>query len=193
MARIKVRKPQAAQSRGEFDKFVDEVARMDVEIEKKEAELKKKHQELDDKFGEAIKRLANDRDELMQRAEPFFFEHQSELCAEGRREGATKLARFGVRLGNPSVTKAGAFKKLAWKALGAVFHASDALRKFTRETFEVDKDRILAAFRDAKSEDADVKKAAEADVAVLEKNAIGVEQTDQFWVEPIADVQVKGE
>jgi len=190
MARIKVNKPAPAASRAEFDEFVNSVAKMDVEIEKRTADLKKKHQDLDDKYGEEIKRLEKDRDELMQRAEPYFFENQTALCAEGRREGSTRLARFGVRLGNPTVTKGGMFKKIAWKALGVVFHASEELRKFTREAYEVDKDRILAAYRDAESEDPAVKTAAMADLKVLEKNSLGVEQTDQFWVEPIADEQV---
>jgi len=190
MARIKVQKPQPAANRAEFEDFVNKVAKMDIEIEKQTATLKARHQQLDDKYGEEIKRLEKDRDELMTRCEPYFFENQAALCEEGRREGSTKLARFGVRLGNPTVTKAGAFKKIAWKALGVVFHASEALRKFTRETYEVDKDKILAAFRDVRSEDAAIKTAALADVAVLEKNAIGTEQTDQFWVEPIADEQV---
>ena len=191
MARIKVVRPAPASSREEFDGFVNDVAKIDIEIEKRTADLKKKHQDLDDKYGEEIKRLEKDRDELMQRCEPYFFENQASLCAEGRREGSTRLARFGVRLGMPTVTKGGAFKKIAWKALGVVFHASDALRKFTREAYEVDKDKILAAYRDASSEDSSVKSAALADVAVLEKNDIGVDQVDQFWVEPIADDQVK--
>lgn len=191
MARIKAVKVESCRTREEFEESVNLVAKFSVEIEKLSAALKQRHQALDDKYGEEIKRLEADRAEQMTRAEPYFADHAEELCFKGRREGATKLAKFGVRLGTPKVVKFGKFKKVAWKALGAVFAASDALRKFVRATPEVDKDAILAVWRNAESGDEAVSGPAREAQKVLDAEGFGVEQTDQFWVEALADDQVK--
>ena len=56
---------------------------------------------------------------------------------------------------------------------------------------EVDKEAILAVFRDLKSEDPAVVEAAMAKKKVLDEYEISMEQNDEFWIEPIADEQVK--
>ena len=56
---------------------------------------------------------------------------------------------------------------------------------------EVDKEAILAVFRDLKSEDPEVAARAKEKKAVLDEYEISMEQTDDFWIEPIADDQVK--
>ena len=190
MPRIKVKEVEPVATTAEFCQKVDEVAKIQVAIEKKTAELKKNPQDVDDKFAGEIQTLERDRDELMKRCESYFFEHSTELCTKSPREGATKLARFGVRLGQPTVTKSGKFKKIAWKAIGAILESMENLKKFVRATPEVDKDAILATFRKAQSKDALEATIAKNDVGHLEAAGFGVEQTDQFWVEPIADTQV---
>lgn len=190
MPRIKVKEVEPVATTAEFCQKVDEVAKIQVAIEKKTAELKKKHQDVDDKYAGEIQTLERDRDELMKRCEPYFFDHSAELCTKSPREGSTKLARFGVRLGQPTVTKSGKLKKIAWKAIGAILESMENLKKFVRATPEVDKDAILATFRKAQSKDALEATIAKNDVGYLEAAGFGVEQTDQFWVEPIADTQV---
>ena len=155
MARIKAAKVVPVASRAEFEAVVDEVAKMAVQREKKVAALKARHQEIDDKFGAEIKALEADIKTAHERAAPYFEAHAGELCLPGRRSGSTKLANFGVRLGMPTVTKAGKFKKVAWKALGLIFDGIDALRQFVRNQPEVDKEAILDVFRDLKSNDQD--------------------------------------
>ena len=113
MARIKAVKVQACATRAEFEEVVDEVAKMAVLREKKVAALKARHQEIDDKYGAEIKALDADIKTAHERAAPYFEAHAGELCLPGRRSGSTKLANFGVRLGMPTVTKAGKFKKVA--------------------------------------------------------------------------------
>lgn len=190
MSRVKVKEVEPITTTVEFNDEVDEVAKLTVELEKKTAELKLKHQEIDDRFAGEIKRLESDRDEIMKRCELYFFENEANLCTKSRREGATKLARFGVRLGQPTVTKSGKFKKIAWKAVGAILEGMEHLKKFVRSTPEVDKEAILATFKKAQSNDALEAAIAKTECEYLEEAGFGVEQTDKFWVEPIADKQV---
>ena len=191
MARIKAVKVQACATRAEFEEVVDEVAKMAVLREKKVAALKARHQEIDDKYGAEIKVLDAEIKTAHERAAPYFEAHAGELCLPGRRSGSTKLANFGVRLGMPTVTKAGKFKKVAWKALGLIFDGIDALKQFVRNQPEVNKDAILDVFRDLKSNDQDVVAKALEKKAILDEYGISMEQNDEFWVEPIADEQVK--
>ena len=191
MARIKAVKVRACATRAEFEEVVDEVAKMAVLREKKVAALKARHQEIDDKYGAEIKVLDADIKTAHERAAPYFEAHAGELCLPGRRSGSTKLANFGVRLGMPTVTKAGKFKKVAWKALGLIFDGIDALKQFVRNQPEVNKDAILDVFRDLKSNDQDVVAKALEKKAILDEYGISMEQNDEFWVEPIADEQVK--
>ncbi len=191
MARIKAVKIAPVTSRAEFEEVVDEVAKMAVERQKLAVALKARHQQLDDKYGAEIKALDREIEEKRTRAEGYFEDHAGELCLPGRRSGATKLANFGVRLGMPTVVKAGKFKKVAWKALGLVFDGIDALKQFVRNQPEVDKDAILDVFRDLKSQDQDKVAAALEKKSVLDEYGISMEQNDEFWIEPIADEQVK--
>ena len=191
MARIKAAKVETCASRAEFEEAVDTAARCCVKRERLVAALKARHQELDDKYGAEIKALDADIKTAHERAAPYFEAHAGELCLPGRRSGATKLANFGVRLGLPTVTKAGKFRKVAWKALGLIFDGVEKLRQFVRNQPEVDKEAILAVFRDLKSEDPAVVAAAREKKAVLDEYEISMVQTDEFWIEPIADDQVK--
>ena len=191
MARIKAAKVETCASRAEFEEAVDTAARCCVKRERLVAALKARHQELDDKYGAEIKALDADIKTAHERAAPYFEAHAGELCLPGRRSGATKLANFGVRLGNPTVTKVGKFKKVAWKALGMIFDGIDALKQFVRNQPEVDKDAILDVFRDLKSNDQDKVAVALEKKKVLDEYGISMEQNDEFWIEPIADEQVK--
>lgn len=191
MARIKAVKVAPVASRAEFEAVVDDVAKMAVRRQKLAVALKERHQQLDDRYGADIKALDREIEEKRARAEVYFEDHAGELCFAGRRSGATKLANFGVRLGNPTVVKAGRFKKVAWKALGLIFDGIDSLRQFVRNQPEVDKDAILDVFRDLKSNDQDKVAVALGKKAVLDEYGISMEQNDEFWIEPIADEQVK--
>ena len=191
MARIKAVKAKECSTRAEFEVAVDTAAKCCVQREKLVATLKARRQALDDKYGAEIKALDADIKTAHERAAPYFEAHAGELCLPGRRSGSTKLANFGVRLGMPTVTKAGKFKMVAWKALGLIFDGVDKLKQFVRNQPEVDKDAILAVFRDLKSEDPAIVASAKERKAVLDEYEISMDQNDEFWIEPIADEQVK--
>ena len=185
--RIKPKAPEPFKTREEFAAAVDEIARLDIDIKKLEANLKKLHQNLDEKHSPEIKEKEKRLQDLMARAEPFFAANATALCKPGQREGETGLARYGVRKGLPTVIKT---VTAAWKKLAEMFFESDTLRRFTRATPEVDKEKILAAWRDAESGDDAISAPAAQAKAELKARGIDVAQDDAFWVEAKAEAQV---
>ena len=179
MAIIKKRKVEGFKTREEFEDAIDRIARLHVQIGKDEAALKKRHQDLDDKFGPAIKSAKDEMSDLVERAEPFFLEHASDLCKPGTKQGESKLAFFGVKIGMPTVIKT---IRDAWKSVAARWFADEQMRKYVRATPEVDKDGVLAVFRD---------KDRSEEQALLRACGLNVEQEPQeFWVRPKAEDQV---
>lgn len=185
--RIKPRLPEPFKTREEFAAAVDEIARLDIDIKKLEANLKKLHQNLDEKHSPEIKEKEKALQDLMARAEPYFAANATSLCKPGQREGETSLARFGVRKGLPTVVKT---VSAAWKKLAELFSESDTLKRFTRATPEVDKERILAAWRDAESGDNAVAAPAILARDELRSRGVDVTQDDTFWVAAKAEDQV---
>lgn len=179
MAIIKKRKVEGFRTREEFEAAIDRIARLHVQIGKDEAALKKRHQDLDDKYGPAIKSAKDEMSDLVERAEPFFLDHASDLCKPGTKQGETKLAFFGVKIGMPTVIKS---VRDAWKAVASRWFGDDRMRKYVRATPEVDKDGILAVFRD---------KERSEEQELLRACGFNVEQEPQeFWVRPKAEDQV---
>ena len=185
--RIKPKAPEPFLAREEFERAVDQIARWDIDIKRLEAELKKRHQELDDEFGPEIKEKAKALQDLMARAEPYFAQNATLLCKPGQREGETALARFGIRRGLPTVGKV---VSTAWKKLGEIFFGKERLKPFTRVAPEVDKEKVLAVWRDAESGDKEIAQKALRDKSALQDAGLTVTQDDQFWVEAKAEAQV---
>ena len=186
--RIKPKAPDPFKTREEFAAAVDEIARLDIDIKKLEANLKKLHQNLDEKHTPEIKAKEKSLQELMARAEPYFAANASALCKPGQREGETALARFGVRRGLPTVVK---LVSTAWKKLGEIFFGDDHLKAYTRVAPEVDKEKVLAVWRDAESGEPSIADPAAREKKRLQAASLDVTQDDQFWVEAKAENQVK--
>jgi len=174
---IKARKTARCANRTTFNCNMDEIAEKVVEYHKVKAELEKAHQEVDDRYAGQLAELEAEIYDLRDASEEYFLEHQEELCKPGLREGETTLAKFGIRLGNPTVAKT---VKTAFKALAAKFMESEILCRWVRSTPELDKDAILATFRD---------KDATKDQNALMRAGITVEQKDEFWVKAKAEEQ----
>ena len=165
-----------AASREEFMETVDEIARLDVERQKLEAELASRHQEIDDKYGTQLDDVKKRIDALMEKAKPYFVDHQEELCAKGQKQGETKLALFGIRTGMPKLVKK---VKTALKALAGDWFLTDALTPFVSVAYDINKERVIQLWKDDR----------EKFNATIPKS-ITVTQEDSFWVEPKADEQV---
>lgn len=180
MAIIKKKKAAGFKTREEFEAAVDRMAKLYVKVQKDEAALKGRHQELDDKYQPQIKAQKDEISELYDNAEVYFKEHASELCKPGTKQGETKLAFFGVKVGMPTVVKT---IRDSLKSIAARWFNDEAMKRFVRVAPEVDKDGILAVFRDEKRvEDQNLIRAA----------GFTVEQEPQeFWVRPRAEDQVK--
>jgi len=174
---IKARKTAKCANRATFNCNMDEIAEKVVEYHKVKAELEKAHQEVDDRFNGRLAELEAEIYDLRDSSEEYFLDHQEELCKPGQREGETTLAKFGIRLGNPTVAKT---VKTAFKALAIKFMESSVLCRWVRQTPELDKDAILSTFRD---------KDATKDQNALMRAGITVEQKDEFWVKAKAEEQ----
>lgn len=185
--RIKPKAPEPFKTSEEFAAAVDEIARLDIDIKKLEANLKKLHQNLDEKHSPEIKAKEKLLQDLMARAEPYFAANGTALCKPGQREGETALARYGVRKGLPTVGKV---VSTAWKKLGELFFGKEQLKPFTRVAPEVDKEKVLAVWRDAESGDTEIAQKALRDKSTLQDAGLTVTQDDQFWVEAKAEAQV---
>ena len=181
MAIIKKKKAKGFRTREEFEAAIDRIARLHVQLGKDEAALKQRHQDIDDKYGPAIKAMKDEMNDLVGRAEPYFLEHAGDLCKPGTKQGETKLAFFGVKIGMPTVVKV---VRDSMKSIAARWFGDDKMRAFVRCATEIDKEGILAAFRDEeRAEDQNLIRAA----------GFTVEQEPQeFWVRPKAEDQVKG-
>lgn len=181
MAIIKKKKAKGFRTREEFEAAIDRIARLHVKLGKDEAALKQRHQDIDDKYGQAIKAMKDEMNDLVGRAEPYFLEHAGDLCKPGTKQGETKLAFFGVKVGMPTVVKV---VRDSMKSIAARWFGDDKMRAFVRCAPEIDKEVILAAFRDEKrAEDQNLIRAA----------GFTVEQEPQeFWVRPKAEDKVKG-
>jgi len=182
MAIIKKKKAEGFRTREEFETAIDRIARLHVQVGKDEAALKKRHQDLDDKYGPAIKSAKDEMNDLVERAEPYFLEHAGDLCKPGTKQGETKLAFFGVKIGMPTVINN---IRDSLKSIAARWFADEAMKRFVRCAPEVDKDGILAVFRD---------KERVEDQNLIRAAGFNVEQEPQeFWVRPKAEDQVKSE
>lgn len=163
--------------KAECESLIDEAARLSVERDRRVADLKKAHQELDESMGGAIDEIDERLSGLIARIEPFVYAHQADMLKAGMREGETAISRFGIRTGNPTVTKP---KDKTWDVLADLFSCNDRLEHFVRRKLTVNKEAILDGWRD---------QTGDFKIAV-ERYGIGVSQTDVVWVEPKADKQV---
>ena len=68
--------------------------------------------------------------------------------------------------------------------------SQETVKPFTRVAPEVDKDKVLAVWRDAESGDKEIAQNAIRAKSTLQDAGLTVTQDDQFWVEPKAEEQV---
>ena len=169
---------EPCESREEFEGAIDQIARLDVQAQELEVALKARHQEIDDKFGKEIDDLRAEIERLQNNALPYFLKHQDELCKKGRKEGETKLAKFGIRTGMPKFVKR---VKTALAALADEWFGDKEVKEFVKTTRTIDQKAVIDLW--AKDRDA-------YDAIFGGRRDVKVTQEDNFWVEPKADDQV---
>lgn len=166
-----------AGSREEFESCCDEIAKLEIERQEYEVLMKEKLQEIEANLGARIKGLKEQIEGLMERCEPYFTEHQEELCKKGQKEGETLHARFGIRTGMPKLVKK---VKTAFDKLAAMWFADDKLKAYVRLSPEINKEAVINLWKDDKTV-----------FRTIIPASVDVTKEDAFWVEPKVDEQVK--
>lgn len=162
-------KPQPVRTREEALEIIDGIARAQIALRAKGAEYAEKMLELQETVGREVDVMKEAIAALVARVAPYIERNgPAELFAPGRREGETALARFGVRLGNPTVVKD---RRWTWDALAEEF--AREIPRFAAAKLAPDKAAILAAWR---ADDDDWKKAHGV-------YGVDVSQTDSAWIE----------
>ncbi len=169
MKRIKLN-PVANKS--EALEIIDNIARLEISRQAKDSALKEKILDLQDTLGKEIEQVQEQIVLLMDRVEPYISSHGDELFKPGQKEGETALATFGMRIGNPTVTKD---RRWTWDALAEEFLGK--LPGFCRRKVSVDKDAILKAWRE---KTADWQR-------VHDDYGVQISQAECAWVQPKAD------
>lgn len=140
---IKRIKPSAVTSKAEALKIIDDIARLEIARQAKESEMLEEIQGIQDTLGKDVENIQAQIVLMMDRVDSYIVEHIGELAKPGQREGETALALFGVRLGNPTVTKP---RGRTWEELCEMLR--DTMSEFVREKISVDKEAILKAWRE---------------------------------------------
>lgn len=162
-------KPQPVNTKDEALRIIDDIARAQIALRAKSADYAERMLELQETIGKECDLMKDAIASLIERVAPYIERYgEAELFKAGQREGETALARFGVRLGNPTVVKD---RRWTWDSL-----AEELLRehaKYTTTKVAVDKLAILKAWRERQ---------VEFDI-VRQDYGIDVRQTDCAWVE----------
>lgn len=167
MAKVTTRM-SGLKSRAEFTAAVNECAELEVELRSLTACQDKELQIVREKYGPAIKSAENRRDALLNAAALYASMHQEEVLEKGNRSGHSEKARFGFRLGQPTLVLLS--KKFTWKAVvQAVRDKGEefAARFLTQPDPKPNKDALKAQLTDAE----------------LAEIGCRIEQTDAFFVE----------
>lgn len=166
-------KPDPVKTKAEALSIIDDIARLEIARQAKEADMKQKILDIQENEGKEIELLAEKIVLLMDRVEGYILAHGGELFKPGLKEGETAIAKFGVRLGNPTVGKD---RKWTWDALADDFAGSEKFKVFARIKNEVDKEAILKAWREKSPK-----------FGELGAYGIKIVQSAVAWVEPKAD------
>ena len=162
-------KPQPVKTKDEALEIIDDIARAQIALRAKSAEYAERMLELQETVGREVDVMKDAIAALIERVAPYIEKYgDAELFKAGQREGETAIARFGVRLGNPTVTKD---RKWTWDALAA--ELNNTLPRFVTTKIAPNKAEILNAWR---VKDGDWEN-------VHGTYGVDVVQTDSAWVE----------
>lgn len=162
-------KPQPVKTKAEALEIIDTIARAQIALRAKSADYAGRMLELQETIGRECDVMKDAIASLIERVAPYIERYgEAELFKAGQREGETALARFGVRLGNPTVVKD---RRWTWDSLAEELRRDHA--KYTTTKVSVDKLAILKAWRE---------KQVEFDI-ISQDYGIEVRQTDCAWVE----------
>lgn len=155
-------------SRAEFIAAADECAELIVQLRQVSAEQDAAHQKVREQYGPDVESLTNRAEALKDKLALYASMHQEEVLDDGLRSGSSPKARFGFRLGNPTLVLLNSRHK--WKTVCAAILAKgeEFAKRFLKVTDpKPDKDALKA----------------QLDEAQLAELGCRVEQVDAFYLE----------
>lgn len=175
MAKISTRS-SGLKSKAEFEAAANECAELEVELRRATAVLDKEIQQVRDRYEAEIASLTNRRDALLNACALYAGMHQDEVLTPGQRSGSTLVARYGFRLGLPTLVLLNSKHK--WKTVVA------AIKERGQEFI----DRFLTCPDPKPNKDA---LKAQLDAAQLAELGCRIEQTDAFYLEAKDDTMAE--
>lgn len=136
-------KAPSLKSRADFAATVDHIAELQTERRRLEAIRDARIQQVQDEFGPAIAANQEATDQLITLAEKYAETHRDEILPGKLKSSETALARYGFRLGNPTLVLLN--KKWSWQAVIDACKSAGLAKRFVRTKEEADKDAIKAA------------------------------------------------
>lgn len=153
----------------EYTATIDQIADLTVQRDKIQTKLDKAILAARDQHGPELETLNNQIAAKVAMAETFALRNRATLLANDAKSADTPKAKWGFRLGNPTLVLLS--RKFTW-AIVATKLAELGLGKYLKNSDpKPDKDRIKA----------------ELDTTKLAELGLRIEQTESFWVEPKTD------
>jgi phage host-nuclease inhibitor protein Gam len=126
-------------TRAEFDRSLDEIAGLQVDLRAAEAERDNEIQAVREMHERSVLKIADKLKATVVLAEKYAETHRDELFPTAKKSGETTLANYGFRLGNPTLCLLN--RKWNWEGvLNAVKAAFP--KRFVRTKEDVDKDGL---------------------------------------------------
>lgn len=153
----------------EFEQCINSIADLTTQRDKAQAKLDKAILSAREQYGQPVETLNNLIAAKLAQAEQFATRNRESLITDGTKSAETGKARWGWRLGNPTLVLLS--RKFTWRAV------VDKLRDLGMTTYlklsdpKPDKDKLKA----------------ELDDEQLATLGLRIEQTEAFWVEPKTD------
>lgn len=153
----------------EYSATVDQIAELTVRRDKIQARLDKAILDAREEHGPELESLNNQITAKVAMAETYAIRNRDALLSGDAKSGDTPKARWGFRLGNPTLVLLS--RKFTWSTVTAKLKDMGLTKYLKVSDPKPDKDRIKADMDDTQLADLGLR----------------IEQTEAFWVEPKTD------
>lgn len=151
-------------SRDDFERDgIDQIAAHTVTLRYLETERDRRIQAVRDVFADDIAQISHGRTALVMRAERYALAHRDELLPARRQSTETALARWGFRIGQPTLKT---LARVTWKKVLAQIKATGRA-ELVRTKEDIDKEALR-----------------KLDPATLSSLGVRVDQVETFYIEP---------
>lgn len=156
-------------TRDEYTATLDDIAEMTVRRDKIQAKIDKAILDAREEYAGEMERLNNLIAAKLAQAEAYASRNRDTLLPSGAKTGETAKARWGFRLGNPTLVLLS--RKFTWASVVAKLSDLGMTTYLKVTAPKPDKDRLKADLDDAK----------------LAELGLRIDQSESFWIEPKTD------